>query len=180
MLGYPWGNLKVPILWSLPKKQLLHDILAQNLTAVLFILLLLLHITLALVYLTASPTVKINRSILYLGIFRRLLSLPGRSHQRVQNGGMRPQAKPCTVQFQTQIGFQEFRLLRMNRSEKCFKMRCILSKSYEGFKRYGNPDILFLGTLKNKFHILAFWMMLIHILKLFGFSGLPFIYFLSK
>ena len=76
--------------------------------------------------------------------------------------------------------FQEFRLLHINGSEECFKMRCIAPNSYAPFLRYGNPDILFLGTLKNKFHILAFWIMLIEILILFGFSGLPFIYFLSN
>ena len=29
-------------------------------------------------------------------------------------------------------------------------------KSYQGFKRYGNPDMPFLGTLKNKIQILRF------------------------
>ena len=35
-------------------------------------------------------------------------------------------------------------------------MRCISWNSAEGLLRYGNPDMLFLGTLKNKIHIPRF------------------------
>ena len=45
----------------------------------------------------------------------------------------------------------------MNWSKKCFKMRCILSKSYELFLRYGNPDILFWEPWKTNFIFLHFY-----------------------
>ena len=53
-------------------------------------------------------------------------------------------------------------------------MRCISWNSNGGLLRYGNPDMLFLGTLKNKFHFSRFLTINMQNLMLFFWSGFPF------
>ena len=59
-------------------------------------------------------------------------------------------------------------------------MRCILWHFIEPFLRYGNPDMLFLGTLKNKFHFSRFLTINMQNLMLVFWSGFPFNSKLSK
>ena len=59
-------------------------------------------------------------------------------------------------------------------------MRCILWHFIEPFLRYGNPDMLFLGTLKNKFHFSRFLTINMQNLMLIFWSGFPFNSKLSK
>ena len=53
-------------------------------------------------------------------------------------------------------GFQKIGQCQINRHEKCFDLMCILEKVNESLLRYGNPDMLILGTLKIKFLISSF------------------------
>ena len=59
------------------------------------------------------------------------------------------------------------------RNSKPFKMRCISWNSNGGLLRYGNPDMLFLATLKNKFHFSRFLTLNMQNLVLVFLSGFP-------
>ena len=45
---------------------------------------------------------------------------------------------------------------QINGHERCFDLMCILEKVIESLLRYGNPDVVILGTLKNKYQISSF------------------------
>ena len=57
-----------------------------------------------------------------------------------------------TYHVEVQICFQPKFILHVNFYSKPYKMRYISWNSNGHLLRYGNPDMLFLGTLKNKFH----------------------------
>ena len=52
--------------------------------------------------------------------------------------------------------FPSNNLVQFNRNAKSLKMRYISWNSTEVLLRYGNPDMLFMGTLKNILHFLRF------------------------
>ena len=61
-----------------------------------------------------------------------------------------------TVKFQGKKPAHEKRHWCVNGNEKCFDLMCISEKVNESLLRYGNPDMHFLGTLKNRIHFPRF------------------------
>ena len=79
-----------------------------------------------------------------------------------------------------QICFHPKFILHVNNYSKCYKMRYISWNSNGPLQRYGNPDMHFLGTLKNKFQNLEFLALLIKNQALLLFSGFTFNFKLFK
>ena len=81
---------------------------------------------------------------------------------------------PDTYHVEVQICFQPKFILHVNFYSKPYKMRYISWNSNGHLLRYGNPDMLFLGTLKNKFHFQWFLTINKQNMVLLFWSGFPF------